>query len=204
MQSICINLCNLWLTYTFTGDTAASNLTVSATLPFTTRFPSFGYLVHGDWSVTNLHSSAFTGSFEGSTTNLVTPDFINATTNRFQVWVDDWPWTNATLDARLYYGIDPKWDLVEIKLYRQPNGKYLSTNMLIVADIEDMNHGLGSGRTIQRDLGEQVWAEYKYGTTAITNYATAGKDIKTYTYDIAVMKINGVPVVTNSAQNNVA
>jgi hypothetical protein len=28
------------LTYTFTGDTAASNLTVSATLPFTTLFPS--------------------------------------------------------------------------------------------------------------------------------------------------------------------
>jgi hypothetical protein len=53
-------------------------------------------------------------------------------------------------------------------------------------------HGAGKNLTtnnwkLETNFGEQIWLEYKYGGITVTNTATIGKDIKTFTLNIAVM-----------------
>jgi hypothetical protein len=58
---------------------------------------------------------------------------------------------------------------------------------------------------LKSNFGKEVWAEYKYGNTAITNFAAIGKDIKTFTLNIAVMTnaIDGACVDTNHIARNI-
>ena len=193
------------VTFSFIGTGNAEGLNHSDTLNITVQSPMLGYRIASDYSVTNLLNSTFSGAFQPNG-QLVQPDFINAVSDRFQLWVEDPRRTNATITANLHYGTGLL-DSFEATLYRQPDGRYLSTNMLVVADFEDRSAIAGlfetspsqPRRAIRNALGDEVWLTYKqHDGITITNTATIGKDIKTLTVDIAVMTANGVAVVSNN------
>ena len=199
-----ISNCTADLTFRFQGTGNVLGINHQDTLKVTALGPALGYMMDGDYSVTNLQSSTFGGAFvpDSNPPGLAPPDFINVTDDRFQVWVDDLRRTEEVITADLYFGTGFN-DSFVASLYRQPDGKYLSTNMLAVADSEDRstitdlfqgNSGpnQGLGRSIRRDLGEEVWLVYQHDGVSVTNFATIGKDIKTFTVDVAVMMTNGV------------
>ncbi|MCL2104144.1 MAG: hypothetical protein FWH21_03700, partial [Kiritimatiellaeota bacterium] len=85
-------------------------------------------------------------------------------------------------------------------LFRQPDGTYLSTNRIIVADAKDMDpydlmlagaSGDAVTRMTHRALGDPLPVTYSHGGVSLTETATVGKDIKTLTVDVASMIVNG-------------
>jgi len=127
-------------------------------------------------------------------------DFINDDADRFQIFLNDARRTEGTLEATVTQSGSVA-DSRTVTLYRQPDGTYLSTNLLIVADAEDrvldgISHkpANASERMFTMALEDTLTVSYTHGGGTLTSTATVGVDIKTLHVDVAVMTTNGVPV----------
>ena len=92
-----------------------------------------------------------------------------------------------------------------VTLNRQPNGAYLSQNMLLAADAQDRTlDGIAnappdaSDRIFAVALEDTLTANYTHNGTTATGTATVGVDVKTLTVEVKVMwdRPYGEPCVT--------
>ena len=129
------------------------------------------------------------------------PNFIDADPDRFQVYVKDRRRTEESIMCSLFDTVQEPNNWHPIYLYRQPDGTYLSTNRVIVADSADSygvallaagaESGVWSWMT-RRALGGQVQTSYSYDGVFVSDPVTVGKDIKTLTVDVASMFVSGM------------
>ena len=138
---------------------------------------------------------------DGWNAKLKTSNFINFDPDRFQVYVKDRKQAGPTITCEFYnLTTSPFGPAFSTVLYRQPDGVYLSTNFIFIADAADANkqalQDAGSQSGVERDqmlqgaFGDKMKAVYFYDgpTTSISATATVGRDVKTLLVDIAVMK----------------
>ena len=195
------------LTHAYTGTSAASNLTHTAYYTLTARPPAIGFKRADGTLATQLAVGRWENAFtnDNGTVRLAASDFINLDPDRFRVYLDDPRRTEATVDILVRQDGLVTVGSRTVTLYRQPDGTYLSTNLLIVADEEDKNlSGLSNpsaapdspDRMFTAGLFDYVSAFYEHDGAQLLEMATVGVDIRFLSVKFAAMKTNGVPCVS--------
>ncbi|MCL2103746.1 MAG: hypothetical protein FWH21_01610, partial [Kiritimatiellaeota bacterium] len=151
-----------------------------------------------------LPVSKWAGSFrlDGGDAELTGPDFIDADPDRFQVYVKDRRRTDPYALCEYFHPDAASGNKHILMLFRQPDGTYLSTNRIIVADAKDMDpydlilagaSGDAVTRMTHRALGDPLPVTYSHGGVSLTETATVGENVKTLTVDVADMEIPSKP-----------
>ena len=161
--------------------------------------------VSADGTVTNLLPEA---KWEnaltvfGSMIQFSSSDFINGDADRFRVLLSNSERTEQTLDVMLTQTGSVSSNRT-VTLYRQADGTYASTNLLIVADHQDRildsistKPVNASERIFTAALGDTLTVTYTHDGVTLTDTATVGINVKTIYVDVAVMKTNNVAVAT--------
>jgi hypothetical protein len=156
----------------------------------------------GATPTSNLLVSKWENAFNlaGSVVDFKDPYFISDDPDRFYVYVKDRRRTESVIWGYLTDTAGLPNQPGYLELFRQPDGTYLSTNRIIIADANDAKRDdlLTAGAAVNmqyqmttRALGGTVKAEYIYDGVGLTSIATVGEDVKTLTVDIARM-LDGV------------
>ena len=201
------------ITYAFEGFGPAKGLSHSDTLKVTAHEHKILFKA-ADGTVTNALQVA---KWEKTLTRFFVnevkfeyADFINKDEDRFQVFLNDHRRTEATLDITLTQVGSISGNRT-VTLYRQTDGTYLSTNLLLVADVEDRDNmvltamGAPDGinqRMFTVALDDTLSVSYTHNGIALTNAATVGVDVKELTVYFVVMTTNGIPCVTDQDRVN--
>jgi len=138
----------------------------------------------------------------GSMIQFSSSDFINGDADRFRVLLSNSERTEQTLDVMLTQTGSVSSNRT-VTLYRQADGTYASTNLLIVADHQDRildsistkPHN-ASDRIFTVALHDTLTVTYTHDGVTLTDTATVGINVKTIYVDVAVMKTNNVAVAT--------
>ena len=157
------------------------------------------YLIN-DSTATGLRVAKWENAFmeDNGTVVLKGGDFINSDADRFQVFLSDARRTEDTIEATVAQAGSISGNRT-VTLYRQTDGTYLSTNLLLVADAEDRNDtaltALGAPpginqRMFQVALDDTLTVSYTHSGETLTGNAAVGVDVKTLYVDVAVMTIN--------------
>ncbi|MCL1856036.1 MAG: hypothetical protein FWF84_00095 [Kiritimatiellaeota bacterium] len=164
-----------------------------------------GFKKAGGALTDTLPVSKWANAFEiiGGEVRYKKANIIDTDPDRYQVYVKDRRRTEPVIWGYLTAVTDPPGDPSYIPLYRQPDGTYLSTNRIIVADSTDLNaYAIPPPEfspppppkflMTQRALGEEIMIEYLHDGTHLLKTATVGEDVKTLTVEVAAMiKENG-------------
>jgi len=169
------------------------------------HIPGIGFRTNGVFRAERLvvakWEDAIENSLQGSA-QFKAGDFFNSDADRLQVFLYDPRRTEATLGVTVSQagGITGN---RTVTLHRQQDGTYLSTNLLLVADIEDRGlDGIynappdSTARTFTMALEDTLTASYTYNGISLSSTASVGIDIRTFNVDVAVMTTNGVPCAT--------
>ncbi|MCL1919967.1 MAG: hypothetical protein FWG50_02650 [Kiritimatiellaeota bacterium] len=199
------NASGLFTSHTHMSDSGGGNVAggLTATL--------YVYAVGEDWDPVAIGFKAAGGAptetpavskwegafrLDGADVAFKAPNFIGEDPDRFHIYVKDRRRTEPTIQCDLRDGPPPGHPRAQT-LYRQPDGTYLSTNLIIVADAADTNRnalwiagaeeGL-PGLMVLRALGGGLQIEYSHDGIATSAVATVGQDVKTLAVDVAVMR----------------
>ena len=132
----------------------------------------------------------------GNVVEFKTPDFVDADPDRFYIYVKDRRRTEDVITGSYYDDIPWPNQWQWMPLFRQPDGTYLSTNHIIIADSADANSAdlgaLGADGMIRhqmtkRTLGGFVGATYNHDGVSLMATATVGEDVKTLRVEVALM-----------------
>ena len=167
--------------------------------------PGIGFRTNGVFRAEKLIVAKWENAFiDNNGVSFNTPDFINSDVDRFQVFLYDHRRTEPTLNVTLTQDGSIAGNRT-VTVYRQQDGTYLSTNLLLVADAEDRDGTtltlLGASpdinhRLSQTALDDTLSVNYSHNGISLSSTASVGVDVKTLYVDVAVMTTNGVPCAT--------
>jgi len=175
------------ITFSFIGTGNAEGFNHADTLKVMAQEPEIQFKAMDGAEANSFHVAKWENAFDSL--NILKNNFIDIDPDRFRVKVTDLRRTEASISINIYTGTSFSAEKV-VSLYRQKDGTYLSTNLLLVADNADESYN--KGRLLLADnLGYMAKAEYKHDGVIVTNTFFIGANIKTATVDFAVMILPG-------------